>query len=378
MAGSIAGDQPKTTYTDTTPHMRSVADLIDIIDPRQVPIVKYFGLDGSPGKFRIVNWPSYKVEWLEDTLAPLTGELAASCTKTTVEVNVTDASKYKIGDIIEIDLEMMWVSAADTTTNTLTVTRNYGGTQTSHASAVAVTIIGNARLEGADADYGRGVTDIVAPYNYTQIFQDDIKVTRTQNKITQYGIRQEFDYQTAKIMPSLLRLIDKSFYRGQRKSGSATTPRAFGGVETYVTLNTLSAGSSALTRKLMEDLIEDCWGNGGTPDLLICNSWVKRKISGFYEGFVRTTIDEKRGGVTIDKVQTEFGELDVLMDRWCPSAKLYVCESQYIGFLPFDPFMEEMMAKTGDSVKGQVVGEYTLVVKNGPAHGILKSISTTA
>lgn len=375
---AIAGDQPKTTYTDTTPQKRAIADFIDVIDPRDVPVVKYFGLDGDPGKFRVVNWPGTKVEWLEDTLSPLTGSLSTSCTKTVTAIPVTDGSIYKPGDVLEIDAEMMWVSAVSQSTNSLTVTRNYGGTATSHAKSAVVTIINHARLEGADADYDRGVTDITAPHNYTQIFQEDIKVTRTANKISQYGLAEEFDYQAAKMVPSLSRLIEKAFFRGQRKSGSATAPRAFGGFETFATNNTLSAAAAALTRKNLEDIVEDCWGDGGNPDLIICNSWVKRKISGFYEGFVRTTRDENRGGVTISEIETEFGVLNVLMSRWCPAAKLYVCESQYVGFVAYDPFFQEPLAQTGDSVKGQVVGEYSLVVKNGKAHGYIKSISTTS
>jgi len=54
-------DQPKTTYSDTTAQKRVIADLIDIIDPRDTPVVSYFGLDGDSGKFRLVNWPGTKL-----------------------------------------------------------------------------------------------------------------------------------------------------------------------------------------------------------------------------------------------------------------------------------------------------------------------------
>lgn len=371
-------DQPKTTYSDTDPQKRVIADLIDIIDPRDTPVVSYFGLDGDPGKFRLVNWPGVKVEWLEDTLAALTDTLGASCTSNATSLSVTDGSLHKAGDIIEIDSEMMWVSDVSATSNKLTVTRNYGGTQATHASAATITLINHARLEGADADYDRAFADITAPYNYTQIFQDDVKVSRTQNRISQYGMAEEFDYQAAKKIPEMSRLIERAFFRGQRKSGSATAPRAFGGLETFATNNTKSGASAALVQKDLEDLVQDCWTDGGAPDLIICNSWVKRKISGFYADSVRTTRDETRGGVTISEVETEFGVLKVLMTRWCPSTKLYIVESQYIGFVAFDPFFQEPLDKTGDSVKGQVVGEYTLVVKNGKAHGYMKSISTTS
>lgn len=161
-------DQPKTTYSDTTPQRRAIADVIDVISPQDVPVVKYFGLDGDPGKFRIMNWPSTKAEWLEDELASLTGTLNGSITSNATTVTVTDASKYKSGDIVEVDSEMMWVSSMSG--EVLTVTRNYGGTQATHADAATVTIINAARLEGADADYERAFTDITAPYNYTLAF----------------------------------------------------------------------------------------------------------------------------------------------------------------------------------------------------------------
>jgi len=371
-------DQPKTTYSDTTPQKRVIADLIDIIDPRDTPVVSYFGLDGDPGKFRLMNFPGTKLEWLEDTLAGLTDTLATSCASAATSLSVTDGSLHKPGDVVEIDSEMMWVSDVSQANNKLTVTRNYGGTQATHAKSATITLINAARLEGADADYDRAFTDIVAPYNYTQIFQDDVKVSRSQNKISQYGIAEEFDYQAAKKIPEMSRLIEKAFFRGQRKSGSATAPRAFGGLETFATVNTKSGAGAALVQKDLEDLVQSCWSYGGNPDLIICNSWVKRKISSFYADSVRTTRDEERGGVVISEVETEFGVLKVLMSRWCPSAKLYVVESQYIGFVAFDPFFQEPLDKTGDSIKGQVVGEYSLVVKNGKAHGFMKSISTTS
>lgn len=369
-------DQPKTTYSDTTPHRRAVADIIDIISPSEAPGVMYVGLDNSPSKFRIVNWPHTKVEWLEDELFSLTDALSGSIASAATTITVDDGSKFKSGDVIQIDSEYMWVSGISS--DVLTVTRNYGGTQATHADDATVTIITNARLEGDDADYERGIPDISAPYNYTQIFQDDIRVTRTQNKISQYGIQQEYDYQLANKLKAQMRLMNKAMYVGQRKAGSATTPRALGGLETFITDNTQSLSSAALTQKDLEDQIQAAWEDGGTPDTIFCNAWVKRKISSFYTPHVRTERSETRGGVVIDVVETEFGELSIVMDRWCPSDTLYIVTAEYVGFVPFDEFFTEELAKTGDSMKGQLVGEYTLVAKNNKAHALISGISTTS
>ena len=65
-------DQPITSYTDTTAHKRVITDVISVIDPSDAPtIMALGGLDGASGKFRFVNEKHTKMEWLEDTLAPL-------------------------------------------------------------------------------------------------------------------------------------------------------------------------------------------------------------------------------------------------------------------------------------------------------------------
>jgi len=372
--------QPKHTYSDTTPHKTAITDAIDIISPDDVPVVKYFGLNGNPGQFDVVNWPSTKVYWLEDKLAELetTGDGTNAVAKTDSTVGVS-SDIFKTGDVISIDGDKMWVKS--TASGSITVKHDWDGSSTSHANDATIEIIGNARLEGSDADYERGLTDVSSAFNYTQIFQDDLRITRSMNKISQYGkVGEEFDYQAAKKVPELSRLIEKTFFQGVRKSGkNVTSARAFGGVEQFIASGSnTTAISAAITRKDIEDCIQSCWDDGGNPNLIICNGWVKRKIDAMFEGFVRTGRDESRGGVMISDLDTNYGPLSILMSRWCPKDTLYVVESDYIGFLAYDPFFQEMLAKTGDAIKGQVVGEYTLVVKNAQAHGYITSISTTS
>jgi hypothetical protein len=369
-------DAPITWYSDTTAHKRAVSDYISLIDPVDTPVVAYFGLEGDPAAFRIVNWPVPKFEWLEDDFADLTDTLAASLASDSTTAQVTDGSLFKVGYVIQIGSEKLWISSVST--NTITVTRGLGGTSAASAANAAVTtVVSMSRLEGADTtdDYK---TDVTAPYNFTQIFHGGVKVTRTMAKVQQYGIAGEYEYQVNKKIPELSRLIEKSFFNGERLSGTTSTPRSFGGLETFITDNTVSAASAALTRKDVEDRVQAIWEDGGTPDLMICNAWVKRKISGFYEDSVRTERSEERGGVQINYVETEFGSMRVLMSRWCPSTKLYIVTSEHVGFLPYDAFFTEPMAKTGDYVRGQVIGEYGLVVRHDKAHGLIKSISTTS
>lgn len=367
------------------PGKRSIADLIDMIDPREVPLLKYLGIGakGAGGskvaKFRIKNWPATKYQWLEDSLAPLTTYFTATvdtaASTDTTAVVVGTANMLRVGDVLEAGTEIVRVSAVDSAS--ATVSRVYGGTTNTVATADTVEIIGRAIVEGADS-VEDSTTQIDDKYNYTQIWTAEIKVSRSQNAVESYGMGAEYNYQVEKKFAEQLRLLEKTLYHGPRNAGSSTTARSMGGMTTFITDNTASLSSAPLTQKDLEDKIQACWEDGGMPDLIICNGWVKRKISSFYAGSVRTRRDEKRGGVIITDIDTEFGSLGILMDRWCPSDELYIVQSDYLGVLPFAPFFDEPLAKDGDYEKGHIVGEYGFVVKNDKSHALLTGISTSS
>ena len=85
-------DQPLTQFSDTTAHKRAISDYISMISPTKTPMVAFYGLEGDPGKFQIVNWPSAKVEWLSTTLATRADTLNGSITSTVLTITVTDGS----------------------------------------------------------------------------------------------------------------------------------------------------------------------------------------------------------------------------------------------------------------------------------------------
>jgi hypothetical protein len=166
-----------------------------MIDPRDTPLIAALGgLDAARSKFR-VGLNGTKIELLEDELDPLatTANHGTTITTNATVITVTDSSFFQDGHVIQIDSEYMVVKSTDTTNNKITVySRSYGGTNATHASTDAITIVGMARLEGDDADYGP-VVDITAPYNYTSIFHKALRVTGTQQVIAQYGISEVRD-----------------------------------------------------------------------------------------------------------------------------------------------------------------------------------------
>ena len=151
-----------------------------------------------------------------------------------------------------------------------------------------------------------------------------------------------------------------------------------GGFAQYVTTNVYAQASAALTRKVIEDAMQACFLAGGSPDTIICGAWARRKISSFYEGAIRTERSEERGGSSITTIVTDFGELEVMFDRWCPANKMYIIEPGKMGWLTFRGFDVYDRASTGDYEVKDVLGEYTFVLANEKAHALISGFSTTS
>jgi len=272
----------------------------------------------------------------------------------------------------------MVIKAVDTTNNTVTVySRSYGGTNATHADASSIEIVGMARLEGDDADYGP-IVDITAPFNYTDIFHKAIKVSGTQQVIDQYGIDDEFAYQSAKAVPHLLRLVEKMAFHGVRAAGTASAPRSAGGLLTFITDNSVNAGG-AIAKTDIDNLAEEIVMDGGNPDLLVLSPRIANDLRALLDSssFVRVDQEETQFGmVPITRVATQYGLLRMVESRWCPTAKVFVLDSSKVGFYTLRPFGSKPLAVTGDSLKGEVVGEFSLLVANDKAHGWVYGVTT--
>lgn len=376
----------QSTYDDNSGviQKRVITDYITLIDPADAPFVEAMGgLDGGAKKFRFVNFPHTKVEWIEDTREPLAVGLntAMNNSVTTSVLLAADANKVQVGQILLFadGAEQMWVSAVASDGVTLTVSRGYGGT-TATAQVVnnntAIEILGIARLEGAES-HGLGYTVRSTNFNHTQIMQREVKVSRSQNQISQYGIREEFDYQSNKAIPHLMRLIEKGVYKGTRSAGSSAAPRSFGGLGTFVTNNAVSSGSAAVTQAKFENALKAAYLDGGKPSKAFVSPTNMQVIKNFYDSanFLRVDTKEKTVGMTIEKIITPYGTVDLIMDRWAPDSTIYILDPEHVGFITYYPFTSEPLAKTGDYQRGEVVGEFTLCVRMDKAHAVITTIA---
>ena len=375
----------RTSYTDTTPNARGIADAVYMIDWTEAPLLNIFGFSSkNVSKFQVVNFPSTKVEWLEDTMSPFTTTTAENMddSETGMDVATDTGAYFRQGDIVLVGSEQMLVTSVST--DTLTVVRGYGSTTAAAStSGATVTLLTRAMPEGADATTGH-TTTTTAPYNYSQIISEAAKATKTAIAIKKHGIDDELDYQVGKLFADggkagkLAQFLQRTFYYGKRVQRSASAYGSMGGFETFVTTNVSNLASASLQKSDIHTKIRQIRDAGGMCSHLITGSWGIEKISGMYEGLIRMTTDEERGGSAIRKVLTPHGEVELVYDWMCPAGRAYFVDAAKIGWLPVRDFAAGKIAEQGDYYVTDVVGEYTLALANEESHGLIYGFSTSS
>ena len=366
----------QTTYNNTTMQPRNVMNRILMQDPYDIPLFTALGLvkDGFD-----VNTKGTKIEWPEKAYAGVsdTSDDGLTSGTTTTTFTPDTPALYQPGMVIQIDSEMMWISAVAAA---LTITRGYGGTTAAtHVDDSVISIVGIARLEGDDADDSPNLV-LSMPYNYTQIMQHTIKLTGTAEQQAYYAKYDPWDSEIDGAMESLMLLLEKLPFYGKRLAGSATTPRGAGGFGTFITTNATALSSAALTRKHVEDMLEDVYGNGGDPDLIVANSWGKRKLNAIYgDDKFDHEADNRFEGYRTDWLENPIAgrPLQVVVSRDCPAGYMYFLTREQMGFVPYRDFSFKELGLTGDSKKGEVVGEWSFMVGVNKHHGVLTGMSTT-
>jgi hypothetical protein len=374
------------SYTDTGITKRGIADVVNMIDWTEAPLLRIFGFSSSNlKKFKLVNWPTTKVELVEDTMAPYTTTLNGShnSSVTTIAVASNTGAYFRQGDIILIDTEQMLVTSVSSD-NLTVATRPYGSTSAaSHSTLATVTITTRAMPEGADYTTGY-TTTTTQPSNYSQIISEAVKVSKTDLAITKYGIDEEMDYQVGKLFADggqsgrLAQLLQRTFYYGQPVQRSTSAYGSMGGFKSFVTTNVTNLSGAAITRDAIHTKVRQIRDAGGKVSHLVCGSWGLEKINAMYEGAIETTRDETIGGSEINTILTPHGRIKIVYDWMCLPADYYFVNTDKIGWLPVRDFDRGKVAEQGDYHVSDVVGEYTFLVANEKSHGYITGASTTS
>lgn len=231
--------------------------------------------------------------------------------------------------------------------------------------------------------------------NIVQIFQEAIEIS--YSKLAAYGkidtsaavggenpIRDELSWQVQQALKKIARDIEYTFINGVfQKPSDNNSARKTRGLLQAITTNAINASGAPLSEKLILDLLQAIWDNGGIREqetaTIFCNSWQKRKIS---EIFGYAPEDRNVGGVNVNTIETDFGKLNVVLNRYVPAdtvlvASLEVCAPVFLE-VPGKGFLfEEPLAKTGSAEKRQIYGECGLKYGWEGQHGKITNLATS-
>lgn len=307
-------------------------------------------------------------------------------------VTVANGSRFRVGDQVRPGnaREVMFVSAVSG--NVLTVVRRYGGTAGSALSnGLRLTILGNAALEGDDRPDAR-FTSRVRRRNYTQIFTAGVEVSGSMMAGRSLAVADELDYQKQQRMRELLRDLENCVINGVQPSanpqGSASVRRTMNGVLPALVTNAFTPGSGPipagggagtdLNEAVLNAALRTIWeSSSGRVDTIVVNGTLKRRINQFLSAARQFGAEDTSLRDLVSVYESDFGVARVVLSRWMPSDTLLMLDSSRLEVLPLAgrSFHYKPLAATGDREQGQVIGEYTLELRNEPAHGVIRGLT---
>jgi hypothetical protein len=383
----------KATYSagSTLPEIaEDVSDIIGIVSPYETPLLDHLG-DPQRAAMSTVH------EWLEDELLPNTDTINDSTISdpdAETTFTVSNGDRFRVGDQIQVEgsREVMLVTAVSS--NDLTVTRGYGGTTPENiADGDTIRILGNAALEGGDAPDAR-FTNRMRQTNYTQIFTAGVEVSGSQLAAQQIGLDDEMDFQKQERLRELVRDLENCVINGVAASsnpqGGGSTRRTMEGIIPFIQSNAFEngaggfpdgdgAGSDELNEVQINHALRQIWEqSNGMVDTIVVPGFQKRRINSFISSSRQYDAQDTRFRDMVGVYESDFGVCRVVLSRWVPADTVLLLDSSRIDVLPMAgrSFHFKRLASQGDRELGQVIGEYTLELRNENAHGLIHGLAT--
>jgi hypothetical protein len=372
----------RLTLSDTVGLAVDMSPVIQLIDPFDVGVLSYFGMDSLDKQATETTH-----QWMEDSLRPLTSTIVDNplgAGATTINVAASTGTYFRAQDVVLIDTEQIRLTA-DPAVDVLTTVaspngRGWGGsTAASHTQNSIIEIIGVAYLEGNPTPgVARSVVK-TSKSNQVQIFEEVVQVSSTLEAVEQWAPGSEYARQLSKAMKSLMILIDKTFIYGKPTTRTATVPGSMGGIRHFITTNVTSASGTQISEKLLQDSLNLTYDAGGHVKSLFMRLRQKQGVNKFLDDRRRTTMEDRRAGALVDFYDWDMGSVDIVVDRWLPVDEVLGLDNEHIGFGPLvgQALAHEILPKVSRLVqRGEITGEYTAEVKSETAHFRLTTLAT--
>lgn len=239
--------------------------------------------------------------------------------------------------------------------------------------------------------------------NRTQISSKTAIVSGTLEAVNKAGRDSEMEYQVLLHGLEIRRDIEKQMLSNKASViGNSTTAAQSAGLESWLTTNVSrgAGGASggyqvgtglvnaptdgtqrAFTEALLKTVHAAVFTAGGKPNLLFMHPTQKVVFSAF-PGIAVNRINQPsttKSQATIiggaDTYVGDFGNLTTVTDLFMRNRVAILVDPDMAAMASLRPMKNWELAKTGDSLKRQILQEYTLEIKNEAAFGIVADLT---
>lgn len=261
----------------------------------------------------------------------------------------------------------------------------------------------NAYAEGDDFS-AQAINPTSRLKNYTQISRKDFVITRTANIVNTAGRKEELAYQTVLKGKALKRDIESVLVQNKSATvGTTAAARTTASAETWIyttnhvsgatqTTNTTPApvsgiattagtdgSATAVTEADFKAALLQAWSCGGETDVILLSPALKAKsdlFTGLATRFRNVASGDQADIVgAADVYVSSYGSHKIQLSRYMRTSAILFLDMSSWGVAWLDPIHMEQIAKSGDSEKRMLVGEYALVCKTPLANTKLTALN---
>jgi hypothetical protein len=349
-----------------------VAAIVAALSPKEVELLDWLG---DSDRFAT----STKHEYFQDYMLPnyitVSTAVNSATAVTPVQINGLGLALTE-GTILENETsaELLQVTSI-LGANSIVLSRNYGG------GGIGSLVAGGqfyvramAGLEGQDHN-GSGVRRLGdRKANTVGYFNIPFATSGTQLAINEYG-NDSYDAAVAKGLVDVMHQLEKEVVRGVLNStnslGTTTATRTMQGIRQFLTTvnssGTAVASFAANPHLYIGNAFDSMYQAGADMNdewAIVAGRTVFRDISNMNDTKIEDTSDKEEFKRVIRRYTGPFGSARVILSRVLLPTELLLIPRSRVKVVPLQgrSFQYETLAKTGDNVKGQVYGEYTVEV----------------
>lgn len=234
---------------------------------------------------------------------------------------------------------------------------------------------GTLKIEGAEAGDAI-ISNRTTLDNICQIIEKVTKVSGTAQALNPKGIGNSFKAEVNDRLIEVKRDLEWYFLNGTKTLEADGTPRQMAGLANLVNdANVFDAqNATAITEEMLLNALEAMWKHGAHGEYFtFVNASVKRMINALgksgtnFRMIEDATGVEKKFGVTFSKFESDFGTLNMVLDRHMDPNTLLIVDLDEVQIAELRGTFYEDLPKAGDYQKGHILNESTIKLLNSYA-----------